>query len=394
MNKPADYHIVLSAESFRRLEAYKNDILAGNVTAGKRLRTQIAAQPASLSGLDTHAFLERLLATKQPRIFAESEIIGDGSDWNARELALLGDINVTMDADIFDNGVWDPKDPAFQTHQPPLKGQLLFTPGALLNTGRNFAGKSPDLQEVTDENGTLDRTKYDALIKRRMLPLFAHVNAAAKEDGRPALVTLPGIGCGAFAGVYRDFMGEYLKGALKNLLKENAAGLDHIGCIYYDPFKECGNEQEVIHGMDFRIRPADLNPGKPQLAAPKTYEEEGDDFSGYKLYKIVAWDHASLPGNDFFADARFTDDGVSAAATNSMQIVTGIQGEYKRGYYAHPPQYRTWEEAALRHNSALRATPDNIRIVTDRCEVLSLAEYKARTAPASPAQPASLAPLS
>lgn len=268
MAKPIGYHIVLSEESFCRIEIYKNDILAGNVTAGYRLRTQIAAQPAGLSTVDTDAFLEMLLATKQPRIFAESEIKGDGSDWNARELALLGDINVTMDADIFDNGVWDPRDPLFQLHQPPLKGQLLFTPGALLNTGRDFAGKSPDLLEVINEKGELDRKKYDALIKRRMLPLFAHVNAAAREDGRPALVTLPGIGCGAFAGVYRGFMGEYLKGALKNLLKENAAGLNHIGCIYYDPFKECGNEQEIIHGIDFRVRPADLNPGKPQLAAP------------------------------------------------------------------------------------------------------------------------------
>lgn len=109
----------------------------------------------------------------------------------------------------------------------------------------------------------------------------------------------------------------------------------------------------------------------------------------------MAWDHASLPGNDFFADARFTDDGVSAAATNSMEIITGVQGEYKPGYYAHPAQYRTWEEAALHNKAALSATPDNIRIVTDRCEALNLTQYKAHAAATlSPAQPAPPSPLS
>ena len=61
------------------------------------------------------------------------------------------------------------------------------------------------------------------------------------------------------------------------------------------------------------------------------------------LFSIVAWDHVSWPGNDFFAGSRCTDDGVKAAATNSMFALTGIEGHYDpdRGAYLPPPPYRT-----------------------------------------------------
>ena len=45
-----------------------------------------------------------------------------------------------------------------------------------------------------------------------------------------------------------------------------------------------------------------------------------------ELYSMVAWDHVSRPGNDFFGGARATDDGVKAAATDSMRTLTGIAG--------------------------------------------------------------------
>tara|TARA_B100000683_G_C12082743_1_gene387565 strand:- start:222 stop:533 length:312 start_codon:yes stop_codon:yes gene_type:complete len=55
---------------------------------------------------------------------------------------------------------------------------------------------------------------------------------------------------------------------------------------------------------------------------------------GTPLYKFVAWDHFSWPGNDFFANSRQTDDGVSAAATSSMASLleqpVGITFRYDR----------------------------------------------------------------
>ena len=75
-----------------------------------------------------------------------------------------------------------------------------------------------------------------------------------------------------------------------------------------------------------------------------TYAEDGDDCSDCTLYSIVAWDHVSWPGNDFFVGDRATDDGVKAAATSSMSVLTGVEGKYdpERGQYQPPQPYSSW----------------------------------------------------
>ena len=77
--------------------------------------------------------------------------------------------------------------------------------------------------------------------------------------------------------------------------------------------------------------------------------EEGDDFSACLLTSIVAWDHVSWPGNDFYGGSRCTDDGVKAAATDSMAALTGVEGRYDPGCgaYVPPPPFHTWEELVI-----------------------------------------------
>ena len=50
-------------------------------------------------------FLTCLLNTKRPRIFAESEVRGDGSDWTLAELQLLGDNCIAVPVTVYDNGL-------------------------------------------------------------------------------------------------------------------------------------------------------------------------------------------------------------------------------------------------------------------------------------------------
>ncbi|MBI1214817.1 MAG: hypothetical protein GC185_03240 [Alphaproteobacteria bacterium] len=359
---------MLSEKTLCALLDYKSDIENGKTRPGARL------SPRLHDGMTTGEFIEALLATKQPRIFAESEIRGDGSDWTPHELSLLGDIGVVMKVRIFDNGAWNPSEPAFRRHSPPLEGTLMFMPGPLLNTGGGFIGTSPDYLEATDAQGGIDAKKYTALIERRILPLLHAANEAAGKAGHKALVVLPGIGAGAFAGEFAGEMGGHLDRALRDILAREGGALPHIGAVRYDPFNEGDNDDAVFHGIQYRQRPALKNPGKPQLSSPQDFAEDGDDFSGYALYKIVAWDHASLPGNDFFVNSRQTDDGVSAAATNSMQIVTGIEGEYRRGAYLPPEGYRDWEDTALRHKTSLIAGAGNTRILMNNGRYAALGD--------------------
>ena len=50
------------------------------------------------------------------------------------------------------------------------------------------------------------------------------------------------------------------------------------------------------------------------------------------------------PGNDFFIGSHATDDGVKAAATSSMSVLTGLEGEYDAasGKYQPPQPWSSW----------------------------------------------------
>jgi hypothetical protein len=74
--------------------------------------------------------------------------------------------------------------------------------------------------------------------------------------------------------------------------------------------------------------------GRPQLSRPGTHADDDDDrrgLDGCRLFSFVAWDHVSRPGNDFYGGARATDDGVKAAATNAMEVMTGGDGKLLGG---------------------------------------------------------------
>lgn len=380
--KPPAYDIVISEETLKNILQYKTDIASAGVKPGDRLKKALDDGGMSPGAMTTENFIQALLDTKQPMIFAESQIRGDGTDWTHRELALLGDINITMNAKAFDNGTWKPTDKNFAEHSPPLDVKLMFTPGALLGVNKVF-GQSPDYEEVI-VSGRIDQEKYNALVERRLLPLLAHANACAEAEGKDAVITLPGIGCGAFAGELRGQMGGHLNIALQAMLENHKGELGRIALIYFDPFGECANAQKAFGETVYRVRPAMQNKHRPQMLAPQDYAEKGDDFSNAKLYKLVAWDHASYPGNDFFGNSRSTDDGVSAAATNSMEVVTGFRGTYADGKYNPPKGYDSWEDVVDRNGIRL-AAQGNVKVVTRHAEQMDLAAFeKSAAAPPSP----------
>jgi hypothetical protein len=343
------YSFLLHSESFRRLQDYHAMLAAQGLSrAGGRLRVEL--QGLDVGELDDHAFLEHLINTKSPRILAEESVYGDGRDWNPTELSLLGDLGIALSVRIFDDGHHH----APQVHEEPLTGTLLFTPGALLCN--HLGGVAGDWSSVT-HGGRIDSAGYRALYERRLLPPLLYVEAQARAAGQQALVTLPGLGCGHFAGPFQGTLGAHLKDTLLALLGQHAGRLPHIRAIHFDPFNECANERHDFGGLSVRVRPlAQGNQHKPQLCQPQAYAEDGEDFTDLQLYSVVAWDPVSWPGNDFWGGARTTDDGVKAAATDAMRVLTGVEGHYDphRGCYEPPSPYRTWEQVALSLRLRLR----------------------------------------
>ncbi len=356
IQKPA-YHWLLHPDSARAVTDYCQQLAEqGLAQAGAYLREQLSDQaPDSLSDA---AFLEHLINTKRPLIFAESAVYGDGRDWSPTELSLLGDLGVAVPVRIFDDG----RHHRPAVHPEPLSGTLLFIPGALLRNGRGCV--PADWSAVTRDD-QLDPARYRALYERRLLPLLRYADLDAAERGQSALITLPGLGCGQFAGPFAGRLGEALKDALIALLERHAAQLPHIRLIYYDPYSECGNEQHAFGPLSLRVRPLlQGNAERPQLCAPSAYAEPGDDLSDCRLYSIVAWDQVSWPGNDYWGGARMTDDGVKAAASDLMRAITAIEGAYDaRASGYHPPApYPTWEALVQDQDTQLQ--------LVDRLQIL------------------------
>ena len=352
----AKYTILLSKNTFKRIGDYAAH-LSGGGQSGEYLAQDLKGK--NLEVLDARALLSLLLNSKKPQIFAESAVMGDGRDWNLNELGILGDISIGMTVTIYDNGAH--QNPA--VHETPFTGHLVYTPGALLRNDQDYT--PADWQAVT-VNGEYNRDKYYELYDRRLLPAFHYINAKAIERGSPAFITVPGIGCGQFAGPFRGQMGHILQAALVRFLENHGDKFSGIKAVYYDPYNECIDENRLINGIQFIVRPLlPNNAGKSQLCRPAILGlGSPGDFYDCELYSFVAWDHVSWPGNDYYLGARMTDDGVKAAATNTMEVMTGVQGHYcsNRHKYIAPDPYSNWYEV-VQQNKLEISDKDNLYIV-------------------------------
>ena len=97
------YRILVHPDALRRVVAYRTALARDGLAAcGARLRRELDGDDLAAMPLDR--FVERLFATKLPMIFAESAVHGDGSDWTMTELALLGDLAVSVPVTVFDDG--------------------------------------------------------------------------------------------------------------------------------------------------------------------------------------------------------------------------------------------------------------------------------------------------
>lgn len=372
------YKVLLHQDAYAKVESYLISLKSGETAPGNRLAENLkdsAVLPPATTGLlervarqnwrkkispeMTRDFLERLVRTKRPQIFAESQVFGNGQDWNLTELSILGDVAFAVPVTVFDNG----RHNAPKVHDQPFEATLLFVAGALL---RNDQGHTPaDLPEIAPD-GELDFDGFYGLYERRLLPSLKYASDLAQRMGKQALVTVPGLGCGLFAGKFKGRLGKELKKVLAELLQQYSRRLPGIKAVYFDPYSECHNERQEIGPISFFIRPLlQGNEDKPQLCHPETYAEEGDDFSNCDLFSIVAWDHVSWPGNDFYNGSRMTDDGVKAAATDSMATMTGTAGVYNRQTYKYePPEaYASWHDVVRKNGVRLEAQ-ENLLIMS------------------------------
>lgn len=318
-----NYQILLTKETFDKIEQYKSEMLAKPNIAGRYL--QSALKDKDLLNLSTKEFLDILLNTRPHLLFAESDIdpLENPPTFTKKELQLQGGISVNVPVTVYDNGLWNNP----EIFNDTFEANLIFVAGPLLtfNSGEKYA---PDYYII--ENGKINQDRYNKLIEERLLPGLIQANN--ESEGNDVVITMPGIGLGQFAGKWRDT--EELHNAfitsLKTLITKYVSKLPNIKKVYIDTFAAILEPSKTpIEHIEFKINPSLCNNNPiPLLSKPESHFPGNN--GNYKLYKIVAWDHASWPGNDFFHNARSTDDGVSAASTNLMTKLSGIEGQYDK----------------------------------------------------------------
>ena len=333
------YTFVCSDETLDKLHQYKSDLIEGKAQAGKKLATVL--EDKDLNFLTDDQFIECLVQTKPDMIFAESTVYSAKVNWNGREVSLLGDLSCVIPTQAYDNGAWSKP----VVHEKPLDVTLIYVPGPLLS----FVNGSdkPDWDEVCSD-GKINKDAYYHMLERRILPGLLHVNAAALSQGKNILVTTPGIGCGQFSGTFLSSIHGEFQTALHRLLSEHGKKLTQVKALWYDNFNKKPHTEQ-IEGIDFLVRPLTKDGGLPQLCNPKQY---GEDYADCELVSLVAWDHVSKPGNDYWDGARQTDDGVKAAATGTMPALTGIEGVYIKDRMV--PKDATKDDWSTRTNKATR----------------------------------------
>lgn len=182
--KMKQYKVLANKKIYEKASLYLEKLQAGR-SAGNYLQEKL--QGKEISHISVEEFLELLIRTKRPQIFAESAVAGNGSDWSNEEISMLGDIGIAAPVTVYDNGRHVNPD----IHESPLNATLLFIPGALLRNGKNNI--PADWNEVT-RNGEINPETYYSLYERRLLPLFLYANQVAKNKEKMAFITIPCLG--------------------------------------------------------------------------------------------------------------------------------------------------------------------------------------------------------
>lgn len=199
------------------------------------------------------------------------------------------------------------------------------------------------------------------------------INAQAQQQNKLAAITVPGIGTGQFAGVFAEDQSKggikaAFRNALENVLSKHQDKLKHIDIVHYDPYSGDKHQAKEIGHIKFDVSPSSTMKTTGQLAFPA-----GATAETHTLTSFVAWDHFSWPGNDFWPGARATDDGVKAASTNTMAVLTGSAGRYDAatGSYLPPMGYANWQQFAQHHKLQFNGP---ISVVKDNGQKYSITE--------------------
>lgn len=323
------YQVVMSENALKAARDYKQQLINKQATAGHYLTQQLSGK--DLRVMTDQDFITCLMQTRKPQIFAESAVAIDGSDWNSQESALLGAMSVSMNAQAFNDGAFAGQ----QNQEQSIR--LIYTAGPLLQVQYDRKGdkvkRSPDYSKAV-KDGKIDQEAYNALIEDRLFPALLDASNAALAANKSSVFVIPGLGCGQFGGAFGDEGDRTIKSnlnvAIQACLAKHAAQLKGLAGVVFDGYTGTPNTTATIGHIKYAAN-ANSAQGRPLMSQSSVFATElglppSDPIT---LSRLVAWDHFSFPGNDYWSsNNRATDDGVCGGSTDTCSIITGQPGHY------------------------------------------------------------------
>jgi hypothetical protein len=311
------FTFVLSQETTDWVTQYLDDLKNEQASPGTHLGKILENQ--DLTTMTPAQLIRCILNTKQPKAFAEEVLKSKDSrskscytDLELRILARIGTVTPTYVRN--DGGHYN----SFKNHDTELPCYMGVVSAPL------FTQDGGSLDDALLEHAhKINIDLYNQEIEQRLLPVLIQMNQQAESNGDLLSVTIPGLGCGLFAGPLsgKSEIFTSLQNALKQLLEKHGSQLGNIKEIYFDTFAMIFDQptSTKIYEIDFVCVSSSNTSYSTRRQLAKAPEK-------LTLATIVAGDLLSWVGNDMWVDSRATDEGVKCGSSLALVQIACAHG--------------------------------------------------------------------
>lgn len=314
--------IVISEETWIKLQEYKDKASQkeGEPTPViKEIASSYAKDKNIKTKKDPHEIIKEMSPTEFLRYFTATKRPTEGMtsanyQYTKKESSLMNGIQLSIDVEAYNNGKRQEQKAIEEKNGLRRPTRLYFVQGA--HFGPTPKESTPQLSALTSDDLLIRFKENDgelqyqwddeAFIQRThdfLYPLFFDINNDAKKEGKKAIIRIPGIGCGLFAGSepVADVQTKLHK-SIEEFLKKNAHKFPEIELIEEDFYRTTGNEivQNGEKQVYENIALVGTHRGNKtgELKIPEAMENPATfDSQKNKYYVLVAGNPYAFPGN-------------------------------------------------------------------------------------------------
>jgi hypothetical protein len=267
-------------------------------------------------------------------------------------------LNIAVNVTIYDNCVRSASERS--VHTEPFDGYLIFVNAINLGTTSTI-----ECKKILNNSNEIDWIKYSEEYNSILLPALFYANKIAKDQGKKAVITIPGIGAGIFGARHDIKVKDELVAFIENsLAKYNFVDIEKIIIDLWDYEKL--KEEKTINNVQLKVIATSKLLDKSVAEGSQLYNPGSDKI----LFSIVASNKGAMPGCSNFGSigsARSTDNCMKAGGTDlySRLISDEKIGSYnKSGKYYEAPGSNSWKSYFQQNNFQFNVLDKDI-FITD-----------------------------